>query len=477
LVETGLDTPRGELEVRYADGVTLALAIGAPGPLGGDLFARRTEPGADGRIDRIDRSVHSALQVNPSEARDAMVFRNDLGSLRKVRVVRRIPESGVLDKIGIVRAGSAQWRIEEPAHLRADARNTMLLAGAIAALRIREFLPGAPAAQVAGPDAPDDVRIELEGGFGEEVLGLRFDRSNGMMLGHVTPRDIWFLTPIERFDSYVGAKLEELRARSLIDHSIEEITAIRIERPDDTTPIEVVRDQVGTLRLRRPVDVAVDATVAAEQLEALGGLVARRFVADDLAELGRFGLLEAATKVTLEVRGREPLTIRLGAAVGDGEVAACRDGEKHVVAIHAEVAQRLMRPWTSYVDRRLLSIESSGLVGRLVHRRADGTRAEWSRDAEGAWASAGGAKVGGLEAVVDVLRELRGEQSLSRDTVATATAIGSLDVVAPTGAALASVELWFGAEDRAFCALARIPGVVFRLNARDSQALAVLRTD
>ncbi|MGE0145222.1 MAG: hypothetical protein AB7T19_18200, partial [Planctomycetota bacterium] len=48
LVETGLDTPRGELEVRYSDGVTLALAIGAPGPLGGDLFARRTEPGADG---------------------------------------------------------------------------------------------------------------------------------------------------------------------------------------------------------------------------------------------------------------------------------------------------------------------------------------------------------------------------------------------------------------------------------------------
>ena len=477
LMQTGLDDPRAEIEVRWPDGTAVALQLGLEGPLGDDLFARRTEAGADGRIDRVDRSLLNALQINPTEAREALVFRNDAVQVREIRVARRLPQVSEPDVLEMVRQGSTTWRIVVPHDLRADDARAMTFAASLLSLRVERFIPGDPAADgTLGPEAPDDVVVEIDGGRGKETLTVRLNRSSGSLLGHVMPRDIWFLCGSREFDAVIELPLRELRARWLFAVQIEDARTVRILDPTRPTPFELARDGLGTLAIVRPVACGVFSQASSELIQAFHSMGALDFVADGVTDFAPYGLGETALRVEVVGRGSTTETVLIGSDTGEAEAYARRGDEPQVVTIPREVAARLRRPWTDYVDRRLLSIESSALLGRVRRELPDGSAIVLERGADGRFQRPGAVgPTPELEASIEVLRELHADLVLGRDALPAVVPAGRLLVSAPSGQVLGEFELWEGPDHRAWCAIPRVAGVVFRLSARDSRDVLALK--
>lgn len=476
LAECGLDHPRASFAVHYPDGTAIELALGLEGPLGDDVFVRRIEKGADGRIDRVSRALFNALQVRPHEAREPLVFANDATTVQRLRVTRRIAGAAALDVVELVRVGVSGWRIDKPTDLRSDPLAATTFVSTLVGLRADRFISGDPTAvEQSGPPAPDDAILEVDGGLGPETVTLRFDASSGGMIGHAAPRDLWFACDTRQLDQVITLPVRELRARWLLAMPIEDAQAIRITRPGDAVPFEILRDGLGQLRLARPVDALLDATASAEMIQALHSAAALDFVADDFGDGKTYGLGDQAMTVEIEGKARNREAILLGSDKDDTATFAARQGEKQVVTVPREVAVRLRRPWTDYVDRRVLSLESGALVGRIRRELPEGRAIEFVRGDDGAFRRGGsdGAVVD-LDATLDALRELVSERALARDAAQAATSLGTLQLVAPSGQLLTNLELWRDADGRVLCALPRLAGVVFRLGARDSRDILAL---
>lgn len=473
LGECGLVPPQAELRAWYADGAEFVLELGLPGPLGHDLFARRTEAGAEPRIDRVDRSLLNALQVNVDEVRDRFVFATSPELASAVRIERPTGVGGARETVGVAREGGGRWRITAPKDLRADPARVFTLVSALLALRIEEFVPGDPSASAVGPESLFDAVVEIDGSLGSERLELRFLRETGRLVGHVTPRGIWFAAPIADFREWVEAPLRELRARWLVEVPVDELEAIRIAQPGGGE-VEFTRDGLGQFRIARPIASNVDAVAMAELVQALRSLAAMEFVADAPGELARYGLTDGALRVELEAP-RAKGAVRIGLDSGDELAFAQAEGEAQVVAIPRLVAQRLRRPWTDYVERRVLALESSGAIGAVRRELADGATLEIARGADGAFLRAGVPVDAGFEASLDVLRDLRAEAVLPRPALTDARPAGRLVVMAPSGQVHLDLELLGDAEGRSYVAIARLPGLVLRLSARDGRDLLALR--
>ncbi|MBI5852553.1 MAG: DUF4340 domain-containing protein [Planctomycetes bacterium] len=472
LAETGLATPEGELTAHWSGGETVVLQIGLQGPLGHDLFARRAEPGADGRIDRVDRSLLNALQANVHEVRDPFVFGMGPDLASRVRIERGGVAPGTRDVLALERDDAGRFLITEPKALRADPARAYTLISALLALRVLEFVPGDPSASAVGPDSPFDAVIEIGGSLGAERLELRFLKESERMIGRIEPRGVWFAAPLADFAGLIEVPARELRARWLIEVPIDDAQVIRIT-PHGMPPFELLRDGLGQFKVARPITCPVDAAAMAELLQAFRSLSALEFVVDEPKDLVPYGL-DAACVVELE-GPRGSGGARIGADGGEDLAYAMPSGEGQVVAIPRIVAQRLRRPVVDYVERRLLALESAAAIGAIRRTTQDGASVAFARGADGSFTRDGVPVDPAFEASLDALRDLRGETVLPRDAITGATPAGRLVVEAPTGQLHLDVELFVGQDGRALCTTARLPGVVFRLSARDGRDLLALK--
>ena len=314
----------------------------------------------------------------------------------------------------------------------------------------------------------------VHGGFGKERVELRFQRGAGQLLGHVMPRNVWFTCPVQDYESWIVMPLRELRARWLLDVAIDDVRSLRITVPDQP-PLELARDDLGQFRIARPVAAAVDPTAIGELVQAFRGLGALDFVDHAPTDLARYGLDAAAVRVEIESASQKA-AILLGADSGDAASFCKRVDEPQVVTVPREVVRRLRRPFTDLVERRVLAIESSGAIQSIRRDLPDGSAVTFARGDDGRFARTGAEGPAlDLEASLDALRDLRAETVLLRSEVAESAAAGRLTIIAPSGQQLAELELWQASDGRVLCATPRVPGVVFRLSARDGRDLIALR--
>ncbi|MHC5064442.1 MAG: DUF4340 domain-containing protein, partial [Planctomycetota bacterium] len=159
--ETGLSSPKGFLEVEFADKTKIRLDLGLPGPMGDDFYV--------GKADKIylgQRSLESSLQGNPDDYRERLVIRNTGGQLVQVKI-ERATETG--REVIILRRHGDLWQLIEPEEMRLDQTMAQSLIAMVLGLRADNFVPGMLNPS-EGPPRQPDVVVEIEGQAGNERL-------------------------------------------------------------------------------------------------------------------------------------------------------------------------------------------------------------------------------------------------------------------------------------------------------------------
>jgi hypothetical protein len=475
LQETGLDVPRAGVRVEWPDGSVIDLAVGLPSPYGEDLFARRVEDGASGRIYRVHRAVQNALTIYADDARERQVFRADAAQAQAVRIVRRgLRPDGSDDTVALERRGN-DWLLLEPAPLRVDQRQTAILVQALAGLRVDTFLPGKPSElSPLGPEKPPDVTLELQGGFGPETVELFFINDKAGIVGHAVARDLWFSCESRGYHQVVEVPIQAIRAQWLFQASLEDVSILRIEGGEGPA-FELERQPAGAFRLLRPLAWPADPTAVSELVQGLRSISVVEFAADSAEDFAPYGLEEGALSLELQVgprrRGERLL---FGNETGQGSTFARRADESHVVTVPRAAVDRLRRPFWSYVGRQILRIEDGGRVQRLIRTLPDSGEVVFARGEDGAWRRQGAEEKLPLVAdTFDLLRDLR-----AADVVPAPGGLqpaGSLRIVAVSGQVLGEITLESMADGRVACRIEGAEAVRFVLSARDSRDVLALR--
>lgn len=378
LEQLGLDHPRGEVRIDWGDR-TLHLRIGGEGPLGRAIFVA-----VHGAVYRAGKALWTAIQGTPDDFREHLVFRNDVGAVRRLALLRR-SEDGE-ERLVLETHPGAPVRLVEPIDARADPSAAGVVIAAVCGMLVERFLGGN---FDPGLRPLPDFEIEVEGVAGKERC-LLWSQPDGTMLGFATPRDLVFGIAARQV-AQLRTPITRLRSRVLIPFVPDELRRLAIVPPGHAKPIQLERGFTNTLRLVAPVRSDTDATAISELLRALRRLGAEEFVPAERVDLEAMGLtIQRAWR--LEILGpvaAAPTVILLGRDEGKRTYAKRAD-EPHVVLVPGESAEVLRRPWVRLVRREAYRQEAPGQVFGLRLRRGDhevlyrrGTDMQWRKDGEG----------------------------------------------------------------------------------------------
>ncbi len=405
LAQTGLDDPEGELVAEFDDH-TVRIELGAPGPLGQTVFARK-----NGTIYQMGRAAITTLEGTPDDFREALVFRSPAAAVRSVSIVHRRGEETV--RLSFRRTADGRFELTEPLTARADAAAAQAVINGLLGL----VASGFPRGNVHPQPAKADARIEISGDAGTEVIEL-WHQPAQMMLGHQSPRDLDFVLPAETFRRLFELPVEQMRSAVLIYVPPDQATEIRIDAASGAVkPIVFRRGAQTYLELREPVRSATHATAVGKLLEALRLLTAIEFVDSDPEKLAEYGL--DRDYVVLSVMGplgRRPEVVHVSRPVGE-VCYARRADEPFVVAIPPECGAALHQPWTAYVDRKVYAGLPDQITAVRVSRGTDAVL--FTRGGDGAWRREGrDPALDDFGDAVSELADLRAEAVLEPTAVA-----------------------------------------------------------
>lgn len=160
-------------------------------------------------------------------------------------------------------------------------------------------------------------------------------------------------------------------------------------KEDDVKRIEIARrDQPPTLlekdnsgwQMKQPKPLRVDSDAVTSVVNAFTGLTWDRLVEEKAADLGTFGLLQPAVKVT--VNGKQSLLIGDETPTGGG-VFAKLDGDPRVFSISSATKSNLDKNWKDLQDKRLLTFDESKLT--RVELAAKGQPVEFGKNGQNEW--------------------------------------------------------------------------------------------
>ncbi len=469
--KTGLDVPRLVVEVDFEDGAKERLEIGSDGPLGNDLFVRR-----EGRIYRGGLALYTSLERSLDDLRERACFRTPFAAVAEVVVDRALP-SGARETMRLVRGGDG-WRMVEPIRAKAATAAANSFVGNLLALRIDLFVAG----PLRLPDGPPDVMVTARGGKQDEVLKLWLDTQENL-LGQLPDRGISFKSLNSQYSRIFKETAEELRSRILVPvpDIYHQTLLMMVDFGEGEPRLRVRRESTDSpWQLEEPIQAPAEAEACNQLLTALNNMRALAFLPAD-TEPAQYGLGPGGLRVALQAQG-DVVTHRLrigrdGVHEGLEVTYAAADGEPvEVVTVPQGAAERIRRPWTEYVPRRIFRVLEP--VTRLDLARRDGGQRRLAVDASGRWVRQDGAPVRDelIADIADRLRDLRAQKvRLVRDEP-----LGEPDWSLVMGRnSDASDPLGFGAldlyarGDLPLLAVSRsgLPDVAYELSALDSEML------
>ncbi|MCK5944643.1 MAG: DUF4340 domain-containing protein, partial [Planctomycetes bacterium] len=455
----------------------IEIEVGDPGPLGETRFLRR-----DGKIWEGGQALVESMKVGLEDLRERQVFRHQFVQTSRLRV-DQVNELGGREVLELQRAGT-DWKLLQPVQGRADPEGAQQFVTAVVSLRADYF----QGSVVRAPDRDPDIRIEVEGAFGQEKLDLWLEQ--GQVWGMLPERGHLFISDNRQYGQVFVNAANNLRARILVpmgDSTFEQMVELIVDPGQGRGDrIRLRRDnQNAPWQLLEPVEYAVRATPVNEAAHALQRLVARKFVTDEdvqrpRAEDPRYGMNGPRWSLTTRrVNQREMHTLWFGAeaeAVGDEALVYCaRSDEPDNVALVPKAAlETLQRPWTVYCDKTILKQPAIVEVLEIVHPER-GTRV-FRVQPDGSWKLEGsdqdGTEVGDF--VNDTLRDFAG-----REVVDMREGFGAADwqlvLRRGTGDELGRVWLWDRGPDQRLIARGRSEQLVgVELSKRDDAELRKL---
>jgi hypothetical protein len=361
LADYGLDPPRLRLTAEGV-GPPLVLRVGRLSPLGDAVYIMAE---GTGEVMTTSPGPLSLLPERVDQLRDRSLYRAEVTRARRLDLRRTDGWTR------LQRAENGGWMLTAPHPARADAAAVRQLLGRLASARIGEFVqegPGEPAA--FGFDEPAVV-VEME--------APEWDPADALLIGRPVPgqpdwryarfrkREAVFTVPAA-LAAELSAPAHRFRDRRLTPLAPTEITAIRLERDEETLRLARVGDGWEIAEPTRApaegerAEALVRSWAGAPILDFIDPPKAEEFVAEFDPPLGRVLLYEKSVSeaaATVLVSRRPPENGRLRVRVPP---------EPSVYETAAPLLQLLTPDPLIYRDRRIFSIEPAA-VYRLALAR------------------------------------------------------------------------------------------------------------
>lgn len=479
--KAGLSPPKMKLIVEWEDH-RIDLDVGDPGPLGDTRFLRR-----DGKIWQGGNALLETMRVGLDDLREKQVFRHQFVHTDKLRV-DQANQLGGREVVELLRAGQ-EWQLTSPIKGRADPLVAQKFITSVVSLRVNYFQPSI----ARRPDRDPDIRIGIEGSFGEEQVELWVEQ--GQLWGYLPGRGHLFISDNRQYGRVFVNAANNLRARILVpmgESTYEQLAELVVDPGQGRGDrVRLRRESQNTdWRLLEPVEYAARATPVNEAAHALQRLIARKFVTDEdvqrpRAKDPRYGMDGARWSMTTRrIHEKETHTVWFGgdADVGGDEpmIYCARSDEPDNIALVPKAAlETLQRAWTEYCDKSIMQQRAQVERLDLLHR--DGRSRSFRVQADGTWKLEGQdgdrSEVGDF--VEDTLRDFVGKEAVDMRE-----GFGEHDwelvLMRRNGDALGRTRIWDPGEGERLIARGQtMPGVEeqpigMRLGKRDSQELRAL---
>ena len=479
--KAGLSPPKMKLIVEWEDH-RIDLDVGDPGPLGDTRFLRR-----NGKIWQGGNALLETMRVGLDDLREKQVFRHQFVHTDKLRV-DQANQLGGREVVELLRAGQ-EWQLTSPIKGRADPLVAQKFITSVVSLRVNYFQPSI----ARRPDRDPDIRIGIEGSFGEEQVELWVEQ--GQLWGYLPGRGHLFISDNRQYGRVFVNAANNLRARILVpmgESTYEQLAELVVDPGQGRGDrVRLRRESQNTdWRLLEPVEYAARATPVNEAAHALQRLIARKFVTDEdvqrpRAKDPRYGMDGARWSMTTRrIHEKETHTVWFGgdADVGGDEpmIYCARSDEPDNIALVPKAAlETLQRAWTEYCDKSIMQQRAQVERLDLLHR--DGRSRSFRVQADGTWKLEGQdgdrSEVGDF--VEDTLRDFVGKEAVDMRE-----GFGEHDwelvLMRRNGDALGRTRIWDPGEGERLIARGQtMPGVEeqpigMRLGKRDSQELRAL---
>lgn len=479
--KAGLSPPKMKLIVEWEDH-RIDLDVGDPGPLGDTRFLRR-----DGKIWQGGNALLETMRVGLDDLREKQVFRHQFVHTDKLRV-DQANQLGGREVVELARAGQ-EWQLTSPIKGRADPLVAQKFITSVVSLRVNYFQPSI----ARRPDRDPDIRIGIEGSFGEEQVELWVEQ--GQLWGYLPGRGHLFISDNRQYGRVFVNAANNLRARILVpmgESTYEQLAELVVDPGQGRGDrVRLRRESQNTdWRLLEPVEYAARATPVNEAAHALQRLIARKFVTDEdvqrpRAKDPRYGMDGARWSMTTRrIHEKDTHTVWFGgdADVGGDEpmIYCARSDEPDNIALVPKAAlETLQRAWTEYCDKSIMQQRAQVERLDLLHR--DGRSRSFRVQEDGTWKLEGQdgdrSEVGDF--VEDTLRDFVGKEAVDMRE-----GFGEHDwelvLMRRNGDALGRTRIWDPGEGERLIARGQtMPGaeeqpVGMRLGKRDTQELRAL---
>jgi hypothetical protein len=406
LQQTGLDPPQAIVEVRYPD-ATFVLELGLEGPLGQDRFMR-----TEGAIWLVGRALYSAIQQNPDDVREHLLFRNPIEQIRRVSLSRKLPD-GKVEEVELERRGFDEFALLQPIACRADSSAAVRFFAVVGGMRLERFL------DELNPMPEPDIVIEVEGGV-EPLERLSIWPFEQGLIGRQEPRGVAFTIRSSDYTGLFGMPVRDLRARALVPLAAADIAEVTIKPPGEGPLVQLQRREGDQFALLQPIEAAAEPAAVNELLRATQQFEVQEFLDVGVQDLGEYGLAQGFLTVSLAARPplRRQVTLHVGKV--DGERAFVRrDDESFVGVVDAAGIAPLRLPWTSLMARSVVSLRDVNAVGAVRCAVRGSAEETLFRRQEGTWRQEKGPgdKAAFVADVVDRVCDLRAAEVIERSAV------------------------------------------------------------
>jgi hypothetical protein len=374
--KTGLTTPQLRFIVEWEDDKRIEIEFGDEGPLGSTRFLRLVDV-ENSRIWEGGAGLIESMRVGLDDLRSRQVFRHASGKVSSLRLDQKNSQ-GRREPVQL-KLQKGEWVLTEPVTGRADPVAARKFIAAITSLRVDYFQPGS----LTLPDRDPDIRIEIEGIYGQENLDMWMER--GQIYGLLPGRGHIFTSDNNQYGQVFVNAVNNLRARILVpmgESTFEELVELVIDPGQGRGDrIRLLREsQTSPWQMIEPLPCNTSPTPINEAAHALHQLVARGFVVEDgvrpRSSDPRYGMEGARWSVsTRRARSKEMHTLWFGKDVPvtfgvdeEPRVYACRSDEPDNVAVVQKVpVETLQRSWLVYCDKQIR--RHAAIVERLELER------------------------------------------------------------------------------------------------------------
>lgn len=296
-----------------------------------------------------------------AKEREESLLRLEQDQISSVRMDRPGQDSILLEKIG------EGWALKAPLEGPADKTSVDSLVRDLGTARIdRTFVEVG-----AGPGeyglAEPRLKLTVEAGGENRVLSVGSDDFTGSKVYVQVQGESQVHVVSDRLFTTADKKLMDWRDKKVISMERDKVAVVEIFRASEKLRL---KKENGKWMLESPLQEAADQSAVSGLLSSLEFAEAKRFVAEESDELGRYGLEKPRLRVRFQQEGQDQWeTLELGNEFEEAEdqYLARNPARSPVFSIGKEVRDKLVQELWEFRDKDVIDVDQDEIASVSVN--------------------------------------------------------------------------------------------------------------